>query len=88
MPLLGFADWNDTVNLPTGAESLFTSHLYGRALSEMMSLTQYMGNRAVAGEYQSAYKEMRVRVEKVAWDGDWYVMYFDQNGHPVGSAQE
>src|SRR5690606_24306843 len=28
LPLLGFADWNDTVNLPAGAESLFTANLY------------------------------------------------------------
>ncbi len=30
LPLLGFADWNDTVNLPKGAESLFTANLYGK----------------------------------------------------------
>ncbi len=27
LPLLGFADWNDTVNLPTGAESSFNANL-------------------------------------------------------------
>ena len=32
LPLLGFADWNDTVNLSAGAESLFTANLYGKAL--------------------------------------------------------
>jgi cellobiose phosphorylase len=85
LPLLGFADWNDTVNLPTGAESLFTSHLYGRALLEMIALMQYIGDWPAEREYQTAYDEMRSRVEKVAWDGDWYVMYFDQEGNPVGS---
>jgi cellobiose phosphorylase len=47
LPLLGFADWNDTVNLPTGAESLFTSHLYGRALLEIIALMKHLGNRSV-----------------------------------------
>ncbi len=30
-------------------------------------------------------KKCEDRVEKVAWDGEWYVMYFDQNGNPLGS---
>src|SRR6266498_1362061 len=38
LPLLGFADWNDTVNLPTGAESLFTANQYGKALLDMKDL--------------------------------------------------
>ncbi len=38
LPLLGFADWNDTVNLPLGAESIFTACLYGKALREMSGL--------------------------------------------------
>ena len=38
LPLLGFADWNDTVNLAEGAESLFTANLYGRALLAIIDL--------------------------------------------------
>ena len=43
LPLLGFADWNDTINLATGAESLFTAHLYGCALKEFIALLDYLG---------------------------------------------
>ena len=85
LPLLGFADWNDTINLPTGAESLFTAHLYGRALTEFIALMEHLGQKSVADEYRKAYNEMKTRVEASAWDGDWYVMYFDQNGVPLGS---
>ena len=83
--LLGFADWNDTVNLPTGAESLFACHLYGRALREMIGLMHFLGIKKVESEYLKAYEEMRSNVEEAAWDGEWYLMYFDQNGNPVGS---
>jgi cellobiose phosphorylase len=85
LPLLGFADWNDTVNLPTGAESLFACHLYGRALKEMIGLMHFLGKKDEEGEYFKAYEEMRLKVEEAAWDGEWYLMYFDQNGNPVGS---
>jgi cellobiose phosphorylase len=85
LPLLGFADWNDTVNLPAGAESLFTAHLYGWALKEMMGLCQVLGKNNQAKRYKRDYKAMRKIVNQVAWDGGWYVRYFDQRGEPVGS---
>ena len=45
LPLLGFADWNDTINLRKGAESLFTANLYGRALQEMIAAGRPAGRR-------------------------------------------
>ncbi|RPI95308.1 MAG: glycosyl transferase, partial [Chloroflexi bacterium] len=93
LPLLGFADWNDTINLATGAESLFSAHLYGRALTEFIALLEYLGRKArpeqgrrdEADEWRKAHAEMKARVEECAWDGEWYVMYFDHDGTPVGS---
>lgn len=85
LPLLGFADWNDTVNLPTGAESLFTANLYGKALLETISLLEYLGQESSAQEYHAAYNEMKSCFESAAWDGDWYLRYFDAEGNPLGS---
>lgn len=85
LPLAGFADWNDTVNLPKGAESLFTANLYGKALQEMIALQQYRGEETDASHYQSWYDEMAARVNEHAWDGDWYVRYFEADGSPLGS---
>ncbi len=87
LPLLGFADWNDTVNLPTGAESLFTANLYGLALREVINLFKFVGLDKRAAYYQAAYDEMKARVESTAWDGQWYLRYFDDKGQPVGSSQ-
>ena len=85
LPLLGFADWNDTVNLPSGAESLFTAHLYGKALLEMMALCRFQGNESQALAYAQDYETMWLRVNDTAWDGDWFVRYFDHRGQPLGS---
>jgi len=87
LPRLGFADWNDTVNLPAGAESLFTANLYGKALLEMISLMEHLGDVAGAAEMGVAYAEMKARVEAAAWDGEWFVRYFDAEGVPMGSAK-
>jgi cellobiose phosphorylase len=85
LPLLGFADWNDTVNLRTGAESLFTANLYGKALLEMMDLARHRGDVDSAEKYTSYYTEMKQRVNECAWDGEWYIRYFDFDGTPLGS---
>ncbi|MBN2370223.1 MAG: glycosyl transferase [Vicinamibacteria bacterium] len=85
LPLLGFADWNDPTNLPAGAESLFTANLYGKALCELISLCRYRGDDATAELLQASYESMRASVNKHAWDGEWYVRYFDAEGTPLGS---
>ncbi len=85
LPLLGFADWNDTVNLPKGAESLFTAHLYGWALREMTALGKRLGKKKAVKTFKSYYKAMAQIVNETAWDGEWYVRYFDHKGRPMGS---
>lgn len=85
LPLLGFADWNDTVNLRKGAESLFTAHLYGKALLEMVELAEWLGDAQAAEQYRGWWAEMRSRVNACAWDGEWYIRYFDADGSPLGS---
>jgi cellobiose phosphorylase len=85
LPLLGFADWNDTVNLPTGAESLFNANLYGVALKELAELFDFRGDGNEATNCRAKYAEMKSIVEQTAWDGEWFVRWFDHDGKPVGS---
>ena len=85
LPLLGFADWNDTVNLRAGAESLFVANLYGRALVEMIELARTLGDAQTVADYTIAYETTKRRVNEHAWDGAWYVRYFDADGSPLGS---
>jgi hypothetical protein len=59
LPLLGFADWNDTVNLRAGAESLFTANLYGKALLELIDLELHV----CAVEHRIAALIRRVEIE-------------------------
>lgn len=85
LPHLGFADWNDTVNLRTGAESLFNTHLYGKGLLEMVELCNYLGDSALAEEYEKEYNKIKERFNRICWDGRWYIRYFDSDGEPMGS---
>ncbi|MBC8448984.1 MAG: glycosyl transferase [Chloroflexi bacterium] len=85
LPLLGFADWNDTVNLGAGAESLFTANLFGKALLETIELARYLGDEESIARYTETYETMKQRVNEHGWDGEWYMRYFDADGTPLGS---
>ncbi|MBI9019756.1 MAG: glycosyl transferase [Verrucomicrobia bacterium] len=87
LPLLGFADWNDTVNLHGDAESEMIACLYGRALLDMIDLMEHLGDAAAAEKYRVDHAHMQGVVNGSAWDGEWYTRYFQENGEPIGSAQ-
>ncbi|HKJ28313.1 MAG TPA: hypothetical protein VJ965_11790, partial [Anaerolineales bacterium] len=87
LPLLGFADWNDTVNLRAGAESVFTACLYGVALKELIELANYLDETDLSAHWMDDYHEMKVVVNREAWDGEWYRRYYDSDGSPIGSAE-
>jgi len=90
LALAGKADWNDGLNLDIGkgiAESVFTTLLYCRACLELEELCKHINNGAVAEKANSYYTEMRETVNKVCWDGKWYIRAFNDHGEVVGSSK-
>jgi len=87
LPLLGFADWNDTVNLPGKAESLMVASLYGTALLEMIDLHDYLGNDEQCETYRADHAAMAKIVNEKGWDGEWYRRYYTEEGMPIGSKE-
>ena len=85
LPLLGFADWNDTVNLHGDAESIFIANLYGVALLEMISLMKYLDENNLAANYLVDHAHMKAVLNEHCWDGAWYKRYFEENGEVIGS---
>ena len=75
------------MNLPKGAESIFIANLYGVALLEMIELLNFLGDQEQVKFYDKDYQEMKELVNKHAWDGNWYIRYFDHLGKPIGSKE-
>ena len=85
LPLLGFADWNDCMNLPLGAESSFNTGLYAKALLEMMDICEALGDTKSVEMYKGWYEDVKKAFNDSAWDGKWWVRWFDKQGNAYGT---
>lgn len=90
VPCLGFADWNDALNLPNEpvpAESVLVGWLLCKALDEMEHLARHLGRMEDARQFRKDYMERAAVLNRVAWDGGWYLAAWKGDGTPVGSHQ-
>ncbi|MBN1440018.1 MAG: glycosyl transferase [Anaerolineales bacterium] len=91
LPRLGFADWDDTMNLDHGsgkAESVFAAGLFCRAMLDLADLGRHLGKETDADRFERLQREMAKAVRQHCWDGEWYVRAYDDRGLPVGAAAE
>jgi cellobiose phosphorylase len=91
LPRLGFADWDDTMNLDHGsgkAESVFAAELFCKAMLDLADLSRCLGKEPDAARFEKLQREMAAAVQKHCWDGAWYARAYDDQGVPVGVAAE
>ncbi len=86
LPLLGYADWNDTINLAAGAESCLCACLFGWVALQLADLYRSTGDSEGAARLEAMHADMKARFESAAWDGSWYAAYFTADGTAMGSA--
>jgi cellobiose phosphorylase len=87
LPLIGFADWDDTMNLDHGsekAESVWTGMLFCRVMLDLAELCKHRGDMEKMRMFESIHREMAERINRVSWDGEWYARAYDDEGRPVG----
>lgn len=90
VPRLGFADWNDALNLsnePAPAESVLVGFLLCKALREMVQLAEHVGRQPDVERFEHEHRTMADLLNQVAWDGDWYLRGWKGDGSPVGSRE-
>jgi cellobiose phosphorylase len=88
LPLLGTADWNDPLSIPgpnNAAESVFAAMLLHKSLTEMSEVSSQIGTGTESATYKDLARKTRDHLNKVAWDGDWFIRAFDDSGNPLGS---
>lgn len=88
--LIKFGDWNDSLTAigeKGRGESVWLSQAYTKALTEMAELYGHIGNRKKQNELLARAENMINAINDNAWDGEWYLRSFDDEGRPVGSSE-
>ena len=83
LPLIGTCDWNDGMNL-VGVEGRGESVWLGFFLCSVLeSFSELERSSAVKWRGQAA--ALKTALERSAWDGEWYLRAYFDNGSPLGS---
>ena len=89
LPLMGTGDWNDGMNL-VGAggkgESVWLAWFLVDVLQGMAELSELLGRPELSQTYQQERKALIQRIERAAWDGEWYLRAIFDDGTPLGSS--
>ncbi|MCX8094549.1 MAG: glycosyl transferase [Candidatus Goldbacteria bacterium] len=88
LPKAGHADWNDCLNLhgPNGmGVSVMIAEMFVYCANLLSELAEKSGRVLEVDKYRDMAREMKDRINKEAWDGEWYVRAFDDSGNVVGS---
>lgn len=86
--LIKFGDWNDSltaVGREGRGESVWLSEAYAEALSRLAQVMRGLGQPEKADDYEARRARISAAVNATAWDGEWYLRCFDDNGIPVGT---
>src|SRR5262249_53770348 len=90
LPLMGSGDWNDGMNR-VGAEgkgeSVWLAWFLVRILEDFAELCSLQKDPDCAMRYRKSAKAFKNAIERNAWDGQWYLRAFNDDGTALGSKQ-
>lgn len=89
LPLIGSGDWNDGLNRVGSdgkGESVWLGWFLVEALHRFAELSNLYGEADHAQEYRRRAVKLRQVIDRVAWDGRWYLRAFTDEGEPVGGS--
>ena len=86
--LLGMAaDWNDCLNLKGKGESMWSTFLYYRALSEFITLADRIDHQTDVEHFGKYREEIEKCLNETAWDGEWFLRGYLDSGKKLGSQE-
>jgi len=86
--LLGLAaDWNDCINLKGKGESIWSTFLYYRGLTEFIELAERTGHSADADHFREYLGQIKDNLDRYAWDGKWFLRGYLDSGRKLGGKE-
>ena len=89
LPLMGGGDWNDGMNrvgIDGRGESVWLAWFLHATLTAFAALCERVGEAELAAGYRSQAGRLKAAIERHAWDGDWYLRAWYDDGTPLGSS--
>ncbi len=90
LPLIGTGDWNDgfdKVGNEGKGESVWMGFFLYEILIRFAKIAQSNQDTLFADECNKQAEQLKVNIDKNAWDGEWYKRAWFDNGTPLGSNQ-
>lgn len=88
LPLIGHGDWNDGFNKVGSegrGESVWLGWFLADSLIKFADIVEGRRDRYRATEYRKRAQKLIEAIEENAWDGNWYIRAFFDDGTPLGS---
>lgn len=90
LPLIGDGDWNDglnTVGYFGQGESIWLGHFLYGILREFAIISEKLNDLARATRYRQEANQLRDVINRLGWDGEWYIRAISDNGSIIGSKE-
>ena len=90
LPLMGSGDWNDgmdKVGHEGKGESVWLAFFLFDVFTRFQPLARARKDMEFADACQRESKQLKKNIEQHAWDGNWYLRAFFDDGTPLGSAK-
>lgn len=90
LPLIGSGDWNDGMNRIGNkgqGESVWMGWFLHKTLADFAVFCERRRQTERAELYRAHMKKLQQALEAEAWDGDWYVRAYFDDGTPLGSSK-
>jgi cyclic beta-1,2-glucan synthetase len=90
LPLMGGGDWNDGMNrvgIDGRGESIWLGWFLYSAFNRFADLCERRGQDEPAAGYRRHALDLAQAIEHSAWDGEWYLRAFYDDGSLLGSSE-
>jgi cellobiose phosphorylase len=90
LPLIGGGDWNDGMNrlgIHGHGESVWLGMFLFDVLRRFAPLAAQRGDATTAADLEATAAELKTMLQRHAWDGDWYLRAWNDDGVAIGSAR-
>lgn len=83
-------DWNDALNgvgRKGKGESVWLTMIFIDAMTQVEELCKKIGENKQAELYNKRSEELKEKINLNAWDGNWYLRAFNDDGEKIGSSE-